>query len=120
MGHTPTANDLFQTESVDIATDLAALLHEFRERVGPEEAYGLVSRVLTLSGELRKARLSVTTEKAREHFGLARTVCLRALIALERFATRCDVPFLRSVDIHRRLSSLALALGALSDPPHWA
>jgi len=120
MNHTPTATDLLHTEAVNLATDMASMLHEFRDRVGTEEAYGLAAEVLTLSDHILKSRLSVTTEKSREHFGHARTVCLRALVALERLAARSKIPLLRSADIHERLSGLARALGALSERPSWA
>jgi hypothetical protein len=120
MNHTPTANDLLHTEAVNLATDMAAMLHEFRDRVGSEEAFGLAAEILTLSDHILKARLSVTTDKSREHFAHARTVCLRALVALERLAARSHIPLLRSADIHERLSSLARALGALSERPSWA
>ena len=120
MNHTPTANDLLQSEAVNLATDMAAMLHEFRDRVGPDEAFGLAAEVLTLSDHILKARLSVTTEKSREHFGHGRTVCQRALVALERLAARSRIPLLRSASIHERLSQLARALGALSERPPWA
>ena len=117
---TPTANDLLHTEAVNLATDMSAMLIEYRERVGSEEALGLAAEVLSLSDHILKSRQSVTTEKSREHFTLARTGCLRGLVALERFAARCHIPFLRSADIHVRMSSLARALGALSERPSWA
>lgn len=120
MNHTPTANDLLHTEAVNLATDMAAMLHEFRTRVGSEEAFALAAEILTLSDHILKARLSVTTEKSREHFAHGRTVCQRALVALERLAARSRIPLLRSAAIHERLSSLAMALGALSERPPWA
>jgi len=120
MNHTPTANDLLHSEAVNLATDMASMLHEFRERVGSEEAFGLAAEVLTLSDHILKARLSVTTDKARQHFGEGRTVCLRALVALERLAARSKIPLLRSAGIHERLSDLARAMGALSEKPSWA
>jgi len=119
MSQTPTAHDLIHTEAVNLATDTAALLLEFRDRVGSEEAYDIAQEVLTLSDAVLNARRSVTTEKSREHFGAARTVCLRAMVALERFAARSRIPLVRSSDLHGRLSALATALGALSEEPGW-
>ena len=40
-------------------------------------------------------------------------------MALERFAARSRIPLLRSASLHRRLSALASALGALSEDPIW-
>ena len=119
MSHTPTAHDLLHTEAVNLATDMADMLLEFRERVGSEEAYALAAEVLTLSDCILKARMSVTTDKAREHFASGRTLCQRAMIALERLAARCKIPLVRSAAVHDRLSSLAKALGALSEKPPW-
>ena len=120
MSHTPTAQDILHSEAVNLATDMAGMLHEFRDRVGPEEAFGIANEILTLSDHVLKARMSVTTEKSRAHFGEARTVCQRALVALDRLAARSRIPLMRSVDIHERLSGLARALGALSERPSWA
>ena len=120
MSHTPTANDLLHTEAVNLATDTATMLHEFRDRVGPAEAYDLATEVLGLSNHVLKARSSVTSEKAREHFAEARTVCQRTMIALERLAARCRIPLVHSAALHERLSGLAQALQALSERPPWA
>jgi hypothetical protein len=119
MSHTPTANDLLHTEAVNLATDTATMLAEFRDRVGAEEAFALAGEVLTLSDHILKARQSVTTPKAREHFAAARTVCQRTLVALERLGARSRIPLLRSAALHERLSHLAGALGALSERPPW-
>lgn len=119
MSHTPTAHDLLHTEAVNLATDMAGMLHEFRNQVGPDEAYALAGEVLSLSDQILKARMSVTTPKAREHFASGRTVCQRAMIALERLAARSRIPLVRSAEVHDRLSSLARALGALSEKPPW-
>jgi hypothetical protein len=119
MTHTPTANDILHTEAVNLATDTATMLHEFRDRVGPDEAFAVATEVLGLSDHVIKARDSVTTEKAREHFAQARTVCQRTLIAMERLAARNRIPLMRSANLHERLSSLARALQALSERPPW-
>lgn len=119
MNHTPTATDLLHTEAVNIATDMAGMLHEYRSRVGSEEAFALAAEVLTLSEHILKARSSVTTDKSREHFASGRTVCQRAMVALERLAARSRIPLLRSSTIHDHLSALARALGALSEKPSW-
>ena len=119
MTRTPTAHDLIHTEAVNLATDTADLLLEFRDRCGADEAYDIATEVLTLADIVLRARNSVTTPKARENFAAARTVCLRAMVALERFAARSRIPLLRSADLHGRLSALASALGALSEDPHW-
>ena len=119
MTRTPTAHDLIHTEAVNLATDVADLLIEFRDRVGADEAYDIATEILTLSELVLKARASVTAPKAREHFGEARTVCQRAMVALERFATRSRIPLMRSAGLHGRLSALATALGALSEEPGW-
>lgn len=116
MAHTPTAHDLLHVEAVNLATDTAGLLLEFRDRIGSEEAYEIAHEVLTLSEQVLEARRSVTTEKSREHFLQARTVCQKAMVALERFAARSRIPLLRSSDIHSRLSHLSTALGALASP----
>jgi hypothetical protein len=119
MTHTPTAHDLIHTEAVNLATDVAGLLLEFRDRVGTDEAYDIAQQVLALSERVLEARRSVTTPKARQHFGDARTICLRAMVALERFAARSHIPLVRSANLHTRLSGLATALGALSEDPPW-
>ncbi len=116
MAHTPTAHDVLHVEAINLATDTAELLLEFRDRVGSDEAYDIATEVLTLSEQVLQARSSVTTEKSREHFSQARVVCLRAMVALERFAARSRIPLLRSADIHGRLSALSTALGALASP----
>ena len=120
MSHTPTANDILHTEAVNLATDTATMLHEYRDRVGPEEAFAIASEVLGLSDHVLKARSSVTSDKAREHFGAARTVCRRTMVAIERLAARCRIPLMRSASVHERLSGLANALEALSERPPWA
>jgi hypothetical protein len=102
-----------------MATDMADMLLEYRDRVGPEEAYALSAEILTLSDQILKARMSVTTDKAREHFAQGRTLCLRAMVALERLAARSRIPLVASASIHERLSSLAGALGALAERPPW-
>ena len=38
--------------------------------------------------------------------GPARLVCLRAMVALERFATRSRIPLMKSTGLHSRLSGL--------------
>lgn len=119
MTHTPTAHDIIHTEAVNLATDVAGLLLEYRDRVGPDEAFAIATEVLSLSDIVLKARRSVISPKAREHFAAARTVCQRAMVALERFAARNRVPLMKSASLHARLSSLASALGALSEAPRW-
>jgi hypothetical protein len=119
MSITPTARDLLHTEAVNLATDTAAMLLEFRERVGSEEAYALAHEILGLSDHILLARQSVTTDKARQHFALGRTVCLRMLVALDRLAARHQVPLMRSAGLHEHLSGMAKALGALSEAPPW-
>jgi len=119
MTRTPTARDILHTEAVNLATDVAGLLLEYRDRVGAEEAFAIATEVLTLSEVVLKARRSVISSKAREHFAEGRTVCLRAMVALERFAARSRIPLMKSASLHTRLSSLASALGALSEQPRW-
>ena len=120
MNHTPTANDLLHTEAVNLATDTATMLHEFRDRVGPDEAFAVASEVLGLSDHVLKARISVTSDKSREHFAAARTICQRTMIAIERLAARSRIPLVRSAAIHEKLSGLANAFHALSEKPPWA
>jgi hypothetical protein len=117
--HTPTAHDLLHTEAVNLATDVATMLLEFREKVGTEEGFAVTTEILSLSDHILKARNSVTTAKAREHFAASRTVCQRTMIALERMAARSRIPLIRSAGMHDRLSSLANALSALSETPPW-
>lgn len=119
MAHTPTAHDVIHTEAVNLATDVAGLLLEFRDRIGAGEAYAIATEVLSLSDLVLKARRSVTTQKSREHFAEARTVCQRAMVALERFAARSRIPLVKSADFHGRLSSMASALGALAGGTDW-
>jgi len=119
MTHTPTAHDILHTEAVNLATDVAGLLLEYRDRVGSEEAFAIATEILSLSDHVLKARKSVISPKARDHFAAARLVCLRAMVALERFAARSRIPLMKSASLNARLSSLASALGALSEPPAW-
>jgi len=116
---TPTAHDILHTEAVNIATDAAAMLLEYRGLVGGDEAFLIANEVLTLADRIGRARISVTTPKAREHFAAARTICLRTMIAFERLGARSRIPLVRSANLHDRLSSLATALGALSEDPGW-
>ena len=119
MTHTPTAHDILHTEAVNLATDVAGLLLEYRDRIGAEEAFSIATEILSLSEHVLKARKSVISPKAREHFAAGRLVCLRAMVALERFAPRSRVPLMKSTGLHSRLSGLAAALGALSEDPGW-
>lgn len=119
MSITPTARDLLHTEAVNLATDVAAMLLEFRDRVGPDEAYSLAHEVLGLSDRILLARQSVTTVKARQHFAGGRTVCQRTMVSLDRLAARHLVPLMRSAGLHEHLSGMAKALGALSEAPPW-
>lgn len=119
MSVTPTARDLLHTETVNLATDVAGMLLEFRDRVGTEEAFGLAQEVLGLSDRILLARQSVTSEKSRQHFAGAKTVCQRTMVAMDRLAARHRIPLIRSAGLHERLSSLAKALGALSESRLW-
>lgn len=119
MTPTPTAHDILHTEAVNLATDVAGLLLEYRDRVGAEEAFAIATEVLSLSELVLKARRSVVSPKAREHFAAGRIVCLRAMVALEKFAARSRIPLMKSAALNARLGSLATALGALSEDPRW-
>jgi len=119
MNMTPTARDLLHTEAVNLATDVASMLLEFRERVGTEEAYALAHEILGLSDRILLARKSVTTDKARQHFDGGRTVCQRTMVALDRLAARHRIPLVRSAGLHEHLSGMAKALGALSESDLW-
>ncbi|MCK6480284.1 MAG: hypothetical protein L6R43_09070 [Planctomycetes bacterium] len=119
MNETPTARDILHSEAVNLATDVAGLLLEYRDRVGAEEAFAIASEILSLSHHVLRARRSVVSAKARDHFAAARTVCQRAMVALERFAARSRIPLMKSAGLHSRLSSLSCALGALAEGPRW-
>ena len=119
MSMTPTARDLLHTETVNLATDVAGMILEFRDRVGPEEAFGLAQEVLGLSDRILLARQSVTSAKSREHFAAGRLVCQRTMVALDGLAARHKIPLIRSAGLHERLSSLAKALGALAEARLW-
>jgi hypothetical protein len=115
VSYTPTARDVLHAEAVNLATDVTTMLLEYREVVGPEEAFSVATGILGLSERILKARASVTGEKAREHFYEARLLCQRTMVALERLAARCRIPLVRSTDLHERLSALAGAMGALGE-----
>jgi len=119
MSITPTARDLLHTEAVNLATDVAAMLLEYRDHVGADEAYAVSSEILGLSDHILMARKSVTSLKARWHFAGGRTVCQRTMVALDRLAARHQVPLMRSAALHEHLSGMAKALDALSEAPSW-
>lgn len=119
MSTTPTARDLLHTEAVNLATDVAAMITEFRDRIGAEEAFAVAQEILGLSDHILLARKSVTTPKSREHFAAGRTVCQRAMVALERLAARHRIPLVKSSVLHDQLSGMARALGALSEVHPW-
>ncbi|MHC4821967.1 MAG: hypothetical protein ACYTDX_09645 [Planctomycetota bacterium] len=117
FSHTPTLRDSILDESTNLATDIVAFLTEVRDRVGADEAYALATRLLYVMDHVRQARVSLTSEKSRDHLAAARRGCLRALVALERLGARSLLPELQDGDLPKRLSRLASALEALSEPP---
>ncbi len=113
--HTPTARDVLNAEAVDLATDVATLLLEFRDRIETGESVGLAMTCLEISDRILKARRATLPGESRVFLGEARTCALRTMVALERLGAHEKIPRHKEAPLYRRLSGLAAALGALAE-----
>jgi hypothetical protein len=111
---TPTTDDFLRKEAVDLATDTAALLLEYRREVPPERAYALAMECVRIADRIQGARREALPAGAARRFGEAWLAAVRSLTGLDRIRARTDLPEARAEALHRRLHLLALALGALA------
>jgi hypothetical protein len=111
---TPTTDDVLRKEAVDLATDVATLAMECRDRVRPGDAYIVAMECVKLAGHIQSARERALPWAAARDFERARLAAGRALAALDRAGAHADLPAASVATLGRRLSDLAKALGALA------
>jgi hypothetical protein len=111
---TPTTDDVLRKEAVDLATDVATLALECRDRVRPGDAYIVAMECVKVAGHIQSARERALPWAATRDFERARLAAGRALTALDRAGAHADLPPEAVEALGRRLSELALALAALA------